>query len=897
MSPTDQIIDTIADFHGLARVPLFGSGVVPGLGHHEVLLDGKDGSFAISVSDRAGDWDPRSWAWSANVPHHISIVGDRVSVSRWDTPEAVMQLHRRDLIDFPEFYASLRHDRVRESRTIVNHSVNLFRSVRGILHHAGVPDDRTIDVYLALLAQLSPARSASSSKGLSSDAKTLLKSLPSNQIERALSDFSSVQLRHHTVNAWTSLAIRHASGAIFEEAHNAFVTTGPDLFGYVTPVATIALKQSDVHFTPPAIARSIAEQAIHGIADLMSRKSLIVADYACGSGAFLIEAIRALQRFGYNGRLVVVGVDSSEIAVKTARFAINHALAEWTGKSEFRIEVGDGLESPAGVGPKPDLIVMNPPFRAWQDLSAERRVLVEGILGERSGRPDLSMAFISCALERLSKGGVLATLLPASLLTANSSRGWRNRLTEKAAIILQATFDDHSIFANATVRPGALVLAPSSLKHECIELRAGGTPDASGDALRALRRLTVRGSVGDIEGEDWIIRKGSSRSQSVKMSGVGRASTVGDAFRLMQGIRTGCNPAFVLSEGDLQVLPRGERAFFRSAITSQGIKNGRVESVVFVFYPYDSDGNEVFLTERQLKDRLPTYYSKFLLHHKLELKSRPRVTKWWTLSEKRPGLKNSNVLFASKYFASAGGIALNAKTGTSLILQGFGWVPQRQLSELVSSYGDARPNEITLAYLAVLNSEAFFSRIARYSPPVRGGQRDMSPRFLANVPLPLLTDVLQKSEIGDLAHYASVRYLSSRSAKLGLLSVDAAEGLIGQRVFGDRPRIHLPIAEGLPAWANEIVKAGLEDPGNAARVNLLVHMQRIARSHDLSEVDAVLERIDVRSLSQMSLITFLRGTFSFSGRLRSWKGFRDRVGQEFDRRGMDRNKILTGLLG
>lgn len=311
MRPDHQIVDEIANLHGLARVPLFGARGAAGSGHHEVLLDGKDGSFAISVSDRADNWDAPSWAWSANVPHHVSIVGDDVFVLRWDVPGTALQLQRRDLIGFPEFYSSLRHDRVEDQRTIVNHSVNLFRSVRGILRHSGGADDHAIDVYLALLNQLERNTSHSIEIGLPADAVSLLNSLPQGQIERALSDFSSVQLRQHTVHAWPSLAIRHASGAIFQEAHNTFVTTGPDLFDYVRPTAAIVPKQSDVHFTPPAIARSIAEQAIRGLPDIHKRHTLVVADYACGSGAFLIEMLRALERSSYKGRILVIGTDTS----------------------------------------------------------------------------------------------------------------------------------------------------------------------------------------------------------------------------------------------------------------------------------------------------------------------------------------------------------------------------------------------------------------------------------------------------------------------------------------------------------------------------------------------------------------------------------------------------------
>jgi hypothetical protein len=362
----------------------------------------------------------------------------------------------------------------------------------------------------------------------------------------------------------------------------------------------------------------------------------------------------------------------------------------------------------------------------------------------------------------------------------------------------------------------------------------------------------------------------------------------------MQGIRTGCNPAFVLNEPELEMLPRGERNIFRTAITSQGIKGGHIEKVAYVFYPYDASGDSLFSSERQLRERLPTYFNRYLLGNKERLKARPRVTKWWELSEKRPGLRSSLVLFASKYFAAPGGIALNTTSDTSLVLQGFGWVPKGSLAERFASYKSQRPDELALSYLTVLNSSAFFDEIEKYSPPVQGGQRDMSPRFMQHVPLPLLDQILSKSDRQILARYASAHYLMSLSARAKSPTRDEVEELIEQCVFGRRRNIRAR-ADRWPRWAGELINAGLQETSDAARVDLLVQMQKLARSGDLSEVDAVLKQVDVEGLAVVSLITLLRGTFAFSGHLRNWKDFRDRVSLEFGRRGMDREKMLAGL--
>src|SRR4051794_12821186 len=120
MASRSGIIGEIADQHGLARVPLFRPGENEADGQHDVLLDGPTGSFAISATRRAAQWDPSSWAWSAHVPHHLSIRGNEISVVRWDAPGERFRTTLQEIARGPgEFYNALRCDRVSHKRDIV----------------------------------------------------------------------------------------------------------------------------------------------------------------------------------------------------------------------------------------------------------------------------------------------------------------------------------------------------------------------------------------------------------------------------------------------------------------------------------------------------------------------------------------------------------------------------------------------------------------------------------------------------------------------------------------------------------------------------------------------------------------------------------------------------------
>ncbi len=266
---------------------------------------------------------------------------------------------------------------------------------------------------------------------------------------------------------------------------------GPDLFGHVEPAKPQSRAKDGVNYTPAFLARSLAEHAIWTLGDLAKRKTLAIADYACGSGAFLVEALRALERRGFNGKLRLIGRDLSPTAIHMARFALGLAIQDWPGRgrAEMDLTVADALgEIPL---PKADLIVMNPPFANWEQINADRRARLIGILGpEAKGRPDESLAFVSRAVEALNPGGAIAAILPANTLISERYRGWRERISDGRVLALKAILDNLNIFRPAIVRVGAIVIT-SNATIEPVAIRLPSDASALSRGLRALRRLSL----------------------------------------------------------------------------------------------------------------------------------------------------------------------------------------------------------------------------------------------------------------------------------------------------------------------------------------------------------------------------------------------------------------------
>src|SRR5207248_9583123 len=99
--------------------------------------------------------------------------------------------------------------------------------------------------------------------------------------------------------------------------------------------------------------------------------------------------------------------DLSHAAILMARFALHAGSIDWQpdGGIEIDVQVADALNP--GVIPAADLIVMNPPFLAWPMMDKGQRAAVAQILGAfAKHRPDLSMAFVTSALNAVRHGVV-----------------------------------------------------------------------------------------------------------------------------------------------------------------------------------------------------------------------------------------------------------------------------------------------------------------------------------------------------------------------------------------------------------------------------------------------------------------------------------------------------------
>lgn len=169
------------------------------------------------------------------------------------------------------------------------------------------------------------------------------------------------------------------------------------------------------HHTPLGLARRLAAIALDGC-----DAGAVVADPACGGGAFLLAAAEHLAAAGASPSDVVehqlAGADVDPLAVATTRAAL--ALWSGCGARAAGVVVADGL-TPWRPPRSVDAVLGNPPF------------------GTRSGRlapyTDLAGRFLVAALDLVGPGGPVLLVQPESVLAARDAAPVRRAVGARLA--------------------------------------------------------------------------------------------------------------------------------------------------------------------------------------------------------------------------------------------------------------------------------------------------------------------------------------------------------------------------------------------------------------------------------------------------------------------------------
>lgn len=191
-------------------------------------------------------------------------------------------------------------------------------------------------------------------------------------------------------------------------------------------------------FTPQYITDFIVHETINNYTQQ-------ICDPSCGCGAFLIAAANIFKNKYYKSIIQSIennlyGVDIADYSIRRAKILLS-LLALQNGedknKIEFNIVVSDSLVADwKGIFPRImnsggfDVVIGNPPYVKFQDLSSElRNKLYHNWRTLRTGNYNLYFAFFELGMNILNKEGTLGYITPNNYFTSLAAKQVREYLS------------------------------------------------------------------------------------------------------------------------------------------------------------------------------------------------------------------------------------------------------------------------------------------------------------------------------------------------------------------------------------------------------------------------------------------------------------------------------------
>ncbi|MBP6390165.1 MAG: Eco57I restriction-modification methylase domain-containing protein [Flavobacteriales bacterium] len=415
--------------------------------------------------------------------------------------------------------------------------------------------------------------------------------------------------------------------------------------------------------------------------------SLTICDPACGSGAFLNQALDFLiAEHQYVNELEskllgqsivfkdigdhilernIYGVDINEESVEIARLSLwlrtatkGRKLNDLSGN----IKCGNSLiDDPAVAGAKAfdwkkefpavfakggfDVVIGNPPYLRVQGLreSFEKEtVFYENSYSSATGRFDIYVLFIEKAYGLIKASGLASMILPHKFLVGGFGDGIRSFLATNRAIKSLVHFGSEMVFDDASTYTCVLTLSKHNEAIDFVEVKPA----------QLLEGLTIDKVDYDNLGKaPWSLRSSTPGSVVAKLNE--QRFRLKDVFSAIRtGIDSGDDDMFVL-EGSIvgtRFIGRSEKlgrdveleaAIMKPMLRGEDVKKYMpLSTSKYVIYPHHAtNGKTVSYEEDELRTSFPLTYAYFLpfrdelIARKIRKKTNPKY--WFSLHRSR----------------------------------------------------------------------------------------------------------------------------------------------------------------------------------------------------------------------------------------------------------------------
>ena len=749
---------------GLLSVPLFHRQAA-GIEHFALLNGDKNNLCLDGNGTENSDWYRKN-AWSSGNNIYLGFGNGLCYIFRFDRPQ--VESYEQSLVfdNTDKFFNYLNKGNNYIENSIVPYVLRTYRQLRNEIN----TENNGIDSLRALLYLLAFSRDGEQVNindwGLNAQDVEIVRAIDSNKWDMIAENFmKGIRFTDKWLQPNIDLILRHTSGKLFEEANYiAYLPPQLTLFPNEKIRYSNETMQDGAYFTPSFVARSIVEESFRQV-NLSAKDELTIFDPACGAGGFLVEALRQLKKMSFNKPVKVIGWDKATTAVMMSLFVMHFEKQEWGKLLDFNIVQCDSLAGKAWPQ-NVDILLMNPPFLSWDKMSAchDLRDEVAAIIPDVP-KANLAAAFLSKAVDTIANGGVLGAVVPTRLLNDQNYERLRRHLKESMSLKLIGALGSY-VFENVLAYTSMIVATKSTEDTATTTiLWTNNKAGTAGAGLKALRKFHYTNAV--IESKDYSVYEvndfqdpKSWRTDNYKNLHLkqrlndslykGLLKTAGELFDIQQGIRTGANRVFIVSEEFVMSLPENERYYFRPSADNISVDMGHLYRINYIFYPR-TKGLEQIESEEKLQQLLPETFRRLLMPAQKKLSERPSMKdnpNWWDLTRHRSYLEEMKPKMLSTEFGHAGSFAIDYD-GEFVVERGYIWNLNKKKFKQQMKYAEA--------YLAFFVSGFMNTLLEFYGEKLAGAEvYKLGLSYVKNVPLPDLSLPVFEMYVPQLRHFAQM---------------------------------------------------------------------------------------------------------------------------------------------
>lgn len=503
-------------------------------------------------------------------------------------------------------------------------------------------------------------------------------------------------------------------------------------------IAPSERKLNGAYYTPTFLVEYITKKSING--------DIRVCDPACGSGSFLVSAVKRLAEITKKSMTEVIennvfGSDILPSSIRRSKIILSIlALENGEDKSKikFNLDTIDSLDfdwsnkypeifNKGGF----DTVIGNPPYIRTKNLSEGMRKKIQNWNTARYGNVDLFIPFVELGIKLINDKGILGYVLPNGYTNSFSGIKLREFLQNNRYVKEILDFDNLQLFEDATTYTCITFfdkMPKTSFEYVLID-------DVKNiEHLNELKFHSIDFQNLDPKGWKLINEKDSKNIKNIE--------TVGVALSKIAQIKTG----IATLRNDLYILvnPRingkyflksfnGKQYKIEKEITREAIHAGTAKTTDqldndrrWIIFPYKMiEKKYTIIPEIELKRKYPECY-KYFLSIKSELEKRDK------------GKKKYEAWYA--YGRTQG---LESFTGRKIVVPTISNKPRFIITNKASGliyagYGIYYEGDIDVL-AKILNSEVMWYYIKKTSKRYAGGYMSFAKNFIKNFSIPQLS--------------------------------------------------------------------------------------------------------------------------------------------------------------